>query len=141
MKKIMLLALVALAATACCNCLKGTVRSQVPITGDAWRLVQMDGRTFETEGDAFTITFGDDGRAAGKGACNRLTGGYVNDNSNGTFSLTGLVATRMMCKDQESENRFVKLLSEADAYTIDGQFLMLLRGGERTLILERVAKE
>lgn len=139
MKKVALILLVALAAAGCCKCLRGASRSQIPVTGEPWRLVQMDGRTFEAEGDTFTIAFGEDGRLSGKGAANRITGSYTNDNANGTFAVSGLAATRMMSlKNQEEENRFVKLLQEADAYTIDGTFLMLLTKGERTLILERV---
>ena len=142
MKKLFLIFFAAVAMASCCNCYKGTLRSQTPITGEPWRLVQMDGRAFSIEqgDDGFTLSFGDDGRMTGKGSCNRLSGGFKNDNSNGTLSFGGVVATRMMCPDQSSENRFVKLLGAVDAYTIDGQMLMLFTNGEMTLMLERVSE-
>jgi putative lipoprotein len=142
MKKLFLISILSIAATSCCNCYKGTERSQTPVTGEPWRLVQMDGRAFSFDGDGFFITFGDDGRMTGKGSCNRLSGTFSNDNSNGTMSFGGLVSTRMMCVQYgEEEARFVKLLGEADGYTIDGRMLMLFTNGEQKLMLERVEEE
>lgn len=136
----------AVAMAACCNCYNGTARSQTPITGDPWKLVQMDGRALvlaeDDPADLFTITFGTDGRMTGKGACNRLSGTYKNDNTNGTLSFGGIAVTRMMClKYAEQESRFAKLLGNIDAYTIDGTMLLLLTNGEQVLMLERAAAE
>lgn len=141
MKRLLLIAVAALGVASCCNCYKGTERSQVPVTGEPWRLVQMDGRMFTTEEDNFFITFGDDGRITGKGSCNRLSGTFKNDNSNGTLSFGGIAATRMMCPRQEDEDRFVKLLGQVDGYTIDGRILMLFTDGEQKLMLERVEEK
>ncbi len=143
MKRLVLIVFAAVAMASCCNCYKGTERSQTPVTGEAWRLVQMDGRAFTTgeeDIDGFTLTFGDDGRMTGKGSCNRLSGTYKNDNSNGTLSFSGVAVTRMMClRYAEEESRFVKLLDAVDAYTIDGRMLMLFTNGELMLMLERVS--
>ncbi len=127
---------------SCCNCYKGTERSQTPLTGDPWQLVQMDGRAFtldeEDAPDLFTLTFGEDGRMTGKGACNRLSGTYKNDNSNGTLTFGGVAVTRMMClKYAGQESRFAQLLGGIDAYTIDGAMLLLFTNGEQVLMLER----
>jgi heat shock protein HslJ len=143
MKRLLFLIIAAAAMSSCCDCLKGTQRSQTPVTGEPWRLVQMDGRAFtlgeDDPADSFTITFGDDGRMTGKGACNRLSGTFKNDNNNGTLSFSGIAATRMMClKYGEQESRFAKLLGSVDAYTIDGLMLMLFTNGEQVLMLERV---
>ncbi len=141
MKKIVLVALFGLIMASCCNCYKASVRSQTPVSGNAWQLVQMDGRTFDAPEDAFVLTFGNDGRVSGRGSCNRLSGTYENDNSKGTLSMGAMVSTRMMCPDQQNEDRFVKLLGEVDGYTIDGQMLMLFTRGERKLMFERVAEK
>jgi putative lipoprotein len=141
MKKLFLLVCAAAAMASCCDCYRATERSQTPVTGEPWRLVQMDGRPFayaeDAPADIFTLTFGEEGRMTGKGSCNRLSGTFTNDNSNGTLSLGGLVATRMMCPDQANEDRFLKLLGSIDAYTIDGNMLMLFTNGEQVLMLER----
>lgn len=141
MKKVILFAAAALLMAGCCACLKGTKRSAVPITGEPWKLIQMDGRAFEAAEGAYTIALDDQNRFTGKGACNRLTGTYAADNTRGTFSMEGAVATRMMCLDQKNEDRFVALLTSADAYTIDGLHLMLFTNGEMTLMLERVVAQ
>ncbi len=147
MKKIVMLLFAAMALGACCNCYKGTARSQAPITGEQWRLVQMDGRTFTLDGDgegkldtrSFVITFGEEGRMTGIGACNRISAQFENDNSRGTLSIGGVAATRMACPEHgEQEARFLKILGEVDGYTIDGRLLMLFTNGEQKLILERV---
>jgi heat shock protein HslJ len=140
MKRLLLLLFAAGALASCCNCYKGTARSDTPLTGKGWQLVQMDGRMFTAEGDSFTLTFGDDGRVTGKGSANRLNGTYANDNSNGTLSFGGMASTRMMSPDQGSESRFLKLLGTVDGYTIDGRMLLLFVNGEQVLMLERMTK-
>lgn len=139
MKKLLVLLVAAGAMASCCNCYKATERSQISLTGDGWQVIRMEGRMFEADGDSFTLTFGDDGRVAGTGACNRLNGPYSSDNGNGTMSFGALVATRKMCPDQANENKFMKLLGTVDGYTIDGRLLMLFRNGEQIMMLERIA--
>lgn len=81
------------------------------------------------------MTFADDGKVSGIGACNRFTG---------TYTLVGtkldvaddLVATRMMCLGENRENEFFAALRTADSYSIDGERLMLIQVGDVVAIFE-----
>ncbi len=142
MKKVLTLVAVAAVFVGCCNCLKSVERTRMPITGETgWRLVQMNGQAFEAPEGSFELVFGEDGRVAGRGSCNRISGPYTNDNDKGSMTFGAMVSTRMMCPDQSSEDRFLKLLSEIDAYTVDGNMLMLLTKGELKLMFERAEAE
>lgn len=126
--------------SSCCSCRIPAKRSTVPITGGEWQVVQMDGVNIKAEGDSFTLTFKTDNTFFGKGDCNRLTGGYKSDNTNGTLSFGGVASTRMFCPKQAGEDKFIRLLNETDGYTIDGNMLMFFTNGELKLMFERKGK-
>lgn len=110
---------------ACCPCRKS--KSAMPLTGTEWKLTQMHGKNIES--DNYRVLFGADGSLSGVGDCNRFTGSYTMNV--GVLKVgDNLASTRMMCPNQQQENDFLKMLTEADAYYIDGTQLMLLRNGE-----------
>lgn len=138
MKTIKLLAVLALAVTvsSCCSCRKG--RTSVASLGEtSWQLVSMEGKAVTAEEDKYTIEFSAEGRVSGKGDCNRLTGSYTANALTGSLNASQLASTRMMCRDQASEDRFMKLLTSADSYRIDGSMLMIQHGDETVLVFKK----
>ncbi len=129
--KTLLIALLTLSLTACCGCRKN--RSTVPFRGTEWHLTQLNGTSVESEN--YRVTFADDGRVAGIGACNRFTGTFTTADM--SLDVTDdLVSTRMMCLGENRETEFLQMLRDVDAYTIDGDKLMLIRNGDVLGIME-----
>jgi putative lipoprotein len=133
---ILLAVVAALTFAGCCNCGKISSRTG-SLTGSPWQLVQIDGRTFAAAAESYTLNFAADNNVSGKGDCNRLSGTYASDREKGTLSFGPLVATRMMCPDQASENAFIKALDTIDSYKIDGRMLVLFADGEQKMMLEK----
>lgn len=132
--KLLFVAFAALAVASCCSCRKGKSKNNMPLTNTSWQLTQMEGRAFEAKDDAYTLVFNEEGRVAGKGDCNRISGGYT-FTDRGVMTLTQMISTRMMCANQANEDKFLKLLHATDGYTIDGNLLMLTSNGELKLVL------
>lgn len=127
-------ALVAFAS--CCNCTM--VANSGGALGDtAWQLIQIEGRTLNVQGDAYTLNFAAGNNVSGKGDCNRLTGTYTSDKATGTLSFGPMASTRMMCPNQTQEDLFVRLIGAIDAYKIERNLLMLFSNGELKMIMEK----
>lgn len=122
---------------SCCNCGKLSGNRGGTLTGGQWQLVQMEGRAFAAEGDAFMLAFAEDMKVSGKGDCNRVHGTYQNDAKAGTLSFGPLASTRMMCPNQANEDRFLRLLDGIDSYSIDGRMLTFFSNGEQKLMFEK----
>ncbi|MDR2912065.1 MAG: META domain-containing protein [Alistipes sp.] len=125
--------------TGCCACRRN--RSVVPLAGVEWRLTQLYGAGVTSEN--YRVTLGVDGRLSGVGDCNRFSGTYTQtpgeSRTGGALAIgDGLVATRMMCLGQAREDQFFAMLREVDAYSIDGERLMLIRGGDVLAIFDLV---
>jgi heat shock protein HslJ len=140
MKTVRLLAVVGLSIliTACCGCRRN--KSAIPLTDVEWRTVQLYGEGIAAA-DNYRMTLAGDGKISGIGDCNRFTGTFTqkpgSNQTSGTLSVGGdLVSTRRMCPDQARENQFLKMLREVDSWNIDGERLMLIRGGDVLAILE-----
>lgn len=118
----------ALIIVGCCHC-RSKSRNAVSLEGNTWQLVKLLSQDIASDGDSFTITFGEDGSLNGKGSCNRVFGDYT-ATADGKFAIGQLGSTRMMCPDVDLENRFFMTLGDAMAYEIDGETLMLLFDGE-----------
>lgn len=131
LKWIVAVAVVAL-VTGCCNC-RRQKSAKIPLTGVEWKLSQLYGTTIDS--DNYKVTFGADGSIAGVGDCNRFAGSFTMNV--GALKIgDNLVSTRMMCPNQQQEDKFLKMLGQADAYYIDGTRLMLIRGGEVISVLD-----
>lgn len=135
----MLCIVAALIAASCCRC-GSKQRSAATLAGNTWQLVKLMGRQIDAEGDRFTLTFTDEGRIAGVGSCNRLMGDYT-ASADGKLAIEYAGSTRMMCPDVETEDLYFRVVSDAAAYEIDGQTLLLLHDGEVQAVFTLVEKQ
>ena len=121
--------------SGCCACRSYQRRTQKPLEGTLWQLVQWEGRTVAAEGDGFTVVFSADGRISGRGSCNRIMGSYKAD-AKGALEISKLGATRMACPDPARENAFIEMLEGTTHYEMDGPMLLLLRDGELHAVMQ-----
>ncbi|MCC8036322.1 MAG: META domain-containing protein [Rikenellaceae bacterium] len=135
--KIAALVLAAAAVASCCSC--RTKSKTASLTANNWQVIQMDGEAFApSRAESYTLQFGVDNRVSGMGDCNRLMGGYTSD-AEGNLRFEGAAGTRMFCTDQQTEDKFMRLIGEVDGYSIDGNTLMLKSGGQVVMILKKVS--
>ena len=88
-----------------------------------------DGREISPrQADAFTLTFGADGRFSATTDCNRVGGTYAAVDDRLTFS--DMFATRMFCEGAQ-EGEFTAMLTSATGYrfTSRGQLILDLESG------------
>ena len=124
---ILVVAVVAVAMVGCCACRKG--KNNKPLTGTEWQLERMMGQEVDIDADQFVFVFSNDGRFSGVGACNRMMGDYsITDK--GAIKFGALAGTRMMCPKAHLEAEFIKIISQATHYEIDGDLLLILSNGE-----------
>lgn len=127
----------AVVITACCAC-RGN-RNTIPLVGTEWKLAQLGNESITS--DNFRMKLGEDGKITGIGDCNRFNGAFT-QKAGGTRTNGGLVvsenliSTRMMCPNQARETAFLKMLLETDSWSIDGQRLLLIRGGNVLAIFD-----
>lgn len=76
--------------------------------------------------DAFTLTFGDEGRFTATTDCSSVAGGYIADTDSITFSE--MISTRMFCEGAQ-ESEFTSLLGESQGYhfTSRGELILDLK--------------
>jgi len=128
--KILLLILVTALMTGCCACRSYQKRTRRPLTGAAWQLVQLYGRSIQPEEGKFLLTFSaEEGRLAGVGACNRIAGKFTTDESR-ALKLGPILSTRMACPGLEQEQQFIRALESATHYDMDGPMMLLFSDGE-----------
>ena len=139
MKILKLWAIAALAFTisACCACRSG--KNTIPLTGTEWKLSQLGNEVITS--DNFRMTLGEDGKITGIGDCNRYNGAFTQRagatrTSGGLAVRENLISTRMMCPNQARETAFLKMLREVDSWSIDGNRLMLIKGGNVLAIFD-----
>jgi heat shock protein HslJ len=101
-----------------------------PLEGTEWTLAS--GVDDPPEDAVPTLTL-EEGTASGFGGCNTFTGGYELDGD--SISIGPLAGTLMACEVQKMavEGAFMPALEAADAWSIDGDELVLSSGGEETL--------
>lgn len=110
------------------------------ITGQTWKWVktQMNDNTLITPKDsnAFTITFGADGRVTGTTDCNNFMGNYKLDGNKLTFDA--MASTKMFCQGSQ-EDEFHKYLAEVDGFLIDAtqkQLILQIKLDSGTMVFE-----
>lgn len=109
----------------CCNCRAVQKKNQKPLEGTEWQLVQLGGESIQPVEGKYTIQFfAEENRFAGVGECNHLTATY-STNEKRDLVLENAGTTRMMCPNQEAEDRFVEMLNKVTRYDMDGQMMML----------------
>ena len=120
----------------CCACRSYQKRTQRPLVGTEWQLIQLGGRNVQPEEGRFTIEFLADGTLAGVGSCNRLTGRYELKGDRG-LKIGPVGMTMMMCPgDMDTEHALGVALEEADHYDMDGPMLLLLTDGELRAVFQ-----
>lgn len=148
--QIILVALaVATVFASCCPCRKASNKNHKPLNATEWVLVQMDGRNiseqFKAESNGSPrIVFGEDNSFGGFGGCNSMGGKYSltpseapsQKNIAGKIVMSDIMSTKRYCPNDQVEMALFQALSEVDAYTIDGNKLLLLKDGELKLVFE-----
>ena len=142
-RNLLLLALV-LSLAGCgaahCHCRAYQKKYRRPLTGTTWQLVQLDGRSVPTQEGRFSLVLSaEEGRFAGVGACNRLTGTFETDAS-WALVFGPIASTRMACPDEAQERKFIDALAAATHYDMDGPMLLLLSNGELRAVFQAVAE-
>jgi heat shock protein HslJ len=101
-----------------------------PLEGTEWALAS--GVDVPGDADPPTLLL-EEGNASGFGGCNTFTGGYELDGD--SISIGPLAGTLMACELQKMavEGAYMPALEAADAWSIDGDELVLSSGGEETL--------
>lgn len=134
--KLIAIAVAAITVASCCSC-RTKSRGAGNLTANSWQLIQIDGAAVTADGEKYTLQFSGDNRVSGMGDCNRLTGGYTSDQS-GKLTFEGTASTRMLCPDQQGEDRFMKAFTDVDGYRIDGNTLMLLNNGQTVMVFKKI---
>ena len=101
-----------------------------PLEGTEWALAS--GVDVPGDADPPTLLL-EEGNASGFGGCNTFAGAYELDGD--SISIGPLAGTLMACELQKMavEGAYLPALEAADAWSIDGDELVLSSGGEETL--------
>ena len=101
-----------------------------PLEGTEWALAS--GVDVPDDADPPTLLL-EEGNASGFGGCNTFTGGYELDGD--SISIGPLAGTLMACEEPKMavEGAYMPALEAADAWSVDGDELVLSSGGEETL--------
>lgn len=99
------------------------------VWGTAWKLEDLGG-TRLADSVEVTLEFMDEGKAGGRGPCNRYfaTATVHND----SIDFTGIGSTKMACLEEarmDQETRYFKALEDADRYAIEGTTLTIHAAG------------
>ena len=101
------------------------------IGGVKWELRELNGRQLR-DSRAFIEFDVSSRRLSGDAGCNRFFGNYTL--SRGSFTTSGVGATKRACSDTETmrtENAFLRVLDRATGLTRNGNNLVLFRGETR----------
>ena len=101
-----------------------------PLEGTQWALAS--GVDVPDDADPPTLLL-EEGNASGFGGCNTFAGGYELDGD--SISIGPLAGTLMACEEPKMavEGAYMPALEAADAWSVDGDELILSSGGEETL--------
>lgn len=89
------------------------------------------------------LTLGNDGSVGGYAGCNRIGGQYriVPSEAKSQREVAGkmefgqMLSTKRYCPNDKLERTFLRLLSQVDAFVIEGDYLHLLHNGELVMVL------
>jgi heat shock protein HslJ len=136
MKHKIMIQIMMIAALMLAGCQPAKPARLDPLNGSAWQLRSASGFTL-LPGSQLTAEFLD-GQLSGFGGCNRFSGGY--QASQGQFKVDSLAVTEMACLSpqgiMEQEAQYLNVLSQAAAYQLEGERLLLAssQGGALTFI-------
>lgn len=130
------LLLLLFASAGCCPCRSYQRRTQRPLVGTEWQLIQLGGRHIQPVEGRFTLNFlAEDNRVAGVGACNHLTGSYTLGERR-ALTISPLASTRMTCPDGADEAAFTAAIESTTHYEMDGPMLLLLSNGDLIAVFQ-----
>ncbi len=121
--------------------LKKVKPSESPIKNKRWKLLEMDGERVEVteafKGEPHIILSLQTNKIHGSGGCNRFGGTYTLDGDKLTFG--GIASTKIYCEEaMQVEEPFIRGLSTANGYRVNGDAMWLLRDGKPVMKFEAV---
>ena len=132
MKNLFIALFAVIIVTSCSTMTSSKVgKSQPSINNTTWRL------TDQVKGKVPTLVI-EGAKLTGNAGCNNYFGEINVDATAGNFSTKNIGATRMSCEQMDVENTFLKMLSEADQYVVNGNILELYKGN---LLLMKLSKQ
>lgn len=142
MRKLAILTLVVtigMIFTSCCACKKYQKTHEKPFESTQWVLVQLDGKEFSRPDDnSFFVVFNAEGKLNGRGSCNSFFSDYQKTETN-QLTIGEIGSTRAFCPDQESEDKFLMAISQADSFKMDGSLMLLFKDSKVTAVMEGIA--
>lgn len=137
MKKIFLIIAVITGLTlASCGILPGN--EEASLRGTSWKLISY-GRKLPIEGKSMTANF-DGIEISGSASCNHYFGAYQIKGDQ--IRIEGLGWTEMACMDPEGimdqEQAVMGMLSQAESFSIQGNYLEILTTFSETLLFMKV---
>lgn len=135
MKKMFLLAALAMVLTACQN----TPQQPADLLAGEWNFETVEGEpVVESEEEAFLGLNVEDSTIFGCTGCNLLTGRFRFDTETQTISFDGMGMTHMLCEDMMTEQQVVAALFATTCYSVDANRLTLSNGeGEVATLIRR----
>ncbi|MDX1936347.1 MAG: copper resistance protein NlpE N-terminal domain-containing protein [Flavihumibacter sp.] len=98
------------------------------LTETYWKLTELMGKPVpapkEGRKELHIILKKQDNRITGFAGCNTVNGGYQLKEGN-RIKFIGLITTLMACPDMQTEQEFLKILPQADNYSLNGDKLSL----------------
>lgn len=115
----------------------GTAAASDPLTGTTWRLLSIESMAPEEQPSTtiddpskYTVTFGDDGRAAFQVDCNRGNASWEASGAapdSGTLTFGPVALTRMFCPQPSADSKVAAALEYVRTYLIsDGKLHLSL---------------
>ena len=115
----------------------GSAAASDPLTGTTWRLLSIESMAPQEQPSTtiedptkYTVTFGDDGRAAFQVDCNRGNASWEASAAapdSGTLTFGPIALTRMMCPQPSADTRVADALGYVRTYLLsDGQLHLSL---------------
>ncbi len=105
-----------------------------------WELKELKGESIdEAKRPQFALLLmpGQPGHVSGKGGCNRISGSFELNGTNG-LKFGAIASTKMACPDMEQEAIFLKSLSEVNQWKIVNNELHLMLNGSSIAIFQAV---
>lgn len=101
-----------------------------------WLIDEIDGRAIVAKSQP-SIDFGPDGKLSGNGSCNRYFGPYVLSGEG--LKISDLASSRMACEQplMDQEALLLKSLQETSRFEINGEGVLVLRGGNGVSVVAR----
>ncbi len=122
MKKLLLIisttALLASCSTVATSSKAG--KSQPNVTDTNWVLAD------QVKGDVPTLRL-ESARIGGNAGCNTFFSDASIDPSTGSFKAAAIASTKKMCPNMSVEQNYLKMLSEANRYVVNGSVLELYK--------------